>query len=70
MVSMMTDDGVMVHGSGCYDYAFEYTRFHLTFFTGNALEYLGKETGLGYELGEHVYSYSPYRKCKFFRKTN
>ena len=70
MVAMMTDDGMMVHGSGCYDYAFEYTRFHLTFFTGNALEYLGKETGLGYELGEHVYSYSPYRKCKFFRKTN
>ena len=69
MLSMMTDDGVMVHGSGCYDYAFEYTRFHLTFFTGNSLEYLCKETGLGFELGEHVYSYSPFRKCKFFRTT-
>ena len=65
MSSMLKPGGCMIHGSGCYEYAFEYTRFHLFFFVGKSLEYISRDAGLKYSLGERVYSYSPFRKCKF-----
>ena len=65
MSSMLKPGGCMIHGSGCYEYAFEYTRFHLFFFVGRSLGYISRDAGLKYSLGERVYSYSPFRKCKF-----
>ncbi len=65
MSAMLKPGGCMIHGSGCYEYAFEYTRFHLFFFVGKSLEYISRDAGLKYSLGERVYSYSPFRKCKF-----
>ena len=38
-------DSMMLHSTPCFEYAYEYTRFHLIFFTGDALEYLAAKTG-------------------------
>lgn len=37
-------DSLMLHSTPCFEYAYEYTRFHLIFFTGRALEYLANKT--------------------------
>ncbi len=37
MASLLKDNGLMVHKTPCYSYSYEYTRFHLYFFTGNSL---------------------------------
>lgn len=40
----------MAHATGCFDYAYEYTRFHLFFYTGNSLECLAKKLGMKYKM--------------------
>ena len=65
MADLLKQGGCMVHGSGCYEYAFEYTRFHLTFFTGKSLDFLGRTLNMDIELGERTAPASPFRKCKF-----
>ena len=67
MAGLLTSDGQMSHASGCYEYAFEYTRFHLFFLTGQSLGRLASSAGLSYELGERLFSYSPARICLFSR---
>lgn len=69
MGTLLKPDAVMVHGSGCYEYAFEYTRFHLYFLTGNSLQRLASLAGFTVELGERLFPYSPARLCKFTRRT-
>lgn len=39
------DTCLMSHATPCYEYCYEYTRFHLIFYTGKALDYLCKKTG-------------------------
>lgn len=36
----------MAHSTACYEYKFEYTRFHTCFYTGKAVQYLCEKTGL------------------------
>lgn len=36
---------LMAHSTPCYEYCYEYTRFHLVFYTGKSLEYLCEKTG-------------------------
>lgn len=36
----------MAHSTACYEYKFEYTRFHTCFYTGNAVDTLCKRTNL------------------------
>lgn len=36
----------MAHSTACYEYKFEYTRFHTCFYTGNAVEALCKRTNM------------------------
>ena len=36
----------MAHSTGCYEYMFEYTRFHMYFFTGRSLDVLAENAGL------------------------
>lgn len=38
--------GRMAHSTACYDYAFEFTRFHIHFYTGKSIDYLCNTTGL------------------------
>ena len=68
MSSLLNPNGEMVHCSGCYEYAFEYTRFHLVFFTGNSLRHVADAIGMQYELGERQFDYSPARLCRFSAK--
>lgn len=37
--------GKMIHSTACYDYVYEYTRFHLFFYTGRSIDKLCEETG-------------------------
>lgn len=46
MKAIMSDDGIMVHSTACYNYIYEYTRFHLFFYTGTSVEEICKQTGL------------------------
>lgn len=46
MKAIMSDDGIMVHSTACYNYVYEYTRFHLFFYTGTSVEEICKQTGL------------------------
>lgn len=40
---------LMAHSTACYNYKFEYTRFHTCFFTGDAVSYLCKMTNMDVE---------------------
>ena len=68
MMSLLKREGEMAHCSGCYEYAFEYTRFHLFFLTGGSLLRLCSRAGLSYKLGDRLFDYSPARICQFRRK--
>lgn len=63
MKSILKDSGsMMVHATPCYEYSYEYTRFHVLFFTGNSIHSLCRKAGLeAYDrldtvIGEHTYS--------------
>lgn len=43
---LLTSDGLMAHATACYEYKFEYTRFHTCFYTGDSVRELCKKTGL------------------------
>ncbi len=43
---LATPDAKMAHTTGCYDYKYEYTRFHVYFFTGKAVDVLCEKAGL------------------------
>jgi len=38
----------MAHSTGCYKYMFEFTRFHMYFFTGRSLDIISENAGLTY----------------------
>lgn len=40
---------LMAHSTPCYEYSFEYTRFHLFFFTGSSVDVICKKCGLKVE---------------------
>ena len=68
MTRLLKRGGEMAHCSGCYEYAFEYTRFHLFFLTGGSLQRLCSRAGLSYKLGDRLFDYSPARICQFRRR--
>ena len=68
MAGLLKDGAEMAHCSGCYEYAFEYTRFHLFFLTGKSLKRLSAAAGLTSRLGDRLFDYSPARICKFGKK--
>ncbi len=43
-------DRLMAHATGCYEYVYEYTRFHMYFFTGRSLDVLCERAGLEHGL--------------------
>ena len=55
MKSLLKPDGKMYHATGCYEYAFEYTRFHLFFFLGRSLQLLAQKSGLEVKLTDRIY---------------
>ena len=47
MKSLLKDtNSKMAHSTACYEYKYEFTRFHTCFYTGNAVQYLCKRAGL------------------------
>ena len=46
MKSLINDGGMMVHATPCYRYEYEYSRFHLFFFTGNSVNVMAHRVGL------------------------
>jgi hypothetical protein len=53
MASLLPPDGLMSHATPCFEYRFEFTRFHLFFFLGRSRAFLADEAGLamqGYEV--------------------
>lgn len=46
MKSILKESGVMVHSTACYNYVYEYTRFHLYFYTGDSVKAICSRVGL------------------------
>lgn len=67
MSSLVKEGGRMVHVTGCWEYMYEYTRFHLFFFLGRSREVLARESGL--RLVDYVRDDAnpalPYYSCTF-----
>lgn len=42
---LKSKESLMLHSTPCFEYAYEYTRFHLIFFTGKSSECLAKRSG-------------------------
>lgn len=67
MSSLLKEGGRMVHVTGCWEYMYEYTRFHFFFFLGRSREVLARESGL--HLVEYVRDDAdpalPYYSCTF-----
>ncbi|HEX9398467.1 MAG TPA: methyltransferase domain-containing protein [Anaeromyxobacter sp.] len=54
LTTLLTDDAAsMVHATACYRYEYEYSRFHLFFFTGRSAEVLAQRAGLRLEHTDH-----------------
>ncbi len=43
---LIDNNGKMIHSTPCYDYLYEYTRFHLFFYTGKSLQILCDHVGM------------------------
>lgn len=43
---LATPDSKMSHGTACYLYKYEYTRFHMFFFTGKSIQLIAQQAGL------------------------
>ena len=65
MRMILRDGGRMSHCTGCYEYAYEYTRFHYVFYTGDSLGILADKCGLNAELGGRLKEAEPARICVF-----
>ena len=66
MSSLLKPRGMMAHCTGCYDYAWEFTRFHMFFLTGTSLYVLAERAGLVAELQDYLYPGKlPARVCLF-----
>ena len=64
MMSMLKPGARMAHATPCYEYLYEFTRFHLFFFPGRSRELLASKSGLtidSFEVDEH------YMNCVFSR---
>jgi hypothetical protein len=48
MASLLKKGCYMVHTTPCYQYSYEYTRFHLYFFTGNSIRFICDKANLEY----------------------
>ncbi len=46
LASVLNPGGRMSHATPCYEYLYEYTRFHLFFFLGRSRNYLAQHAGL------------------------
>jgi 2-polyprenyl-3-methyl-5-hydroxy-6-metoxy-1,4-benzoquinol methylase len=46
MASLLTAGGRMAHATPCYEYRYEYTRFHLFFYLGRSRKVLADKAGL------------------------
>jgi len=46
MASLLTAGGRMAHATPCYEYLYEYTRFHLFFYLGRSKKVLAEKVGL------------------------
>jgi hypothetical protein len=51
--AILQEGAHMAHTTPCYRYCYEFSRFHLYFFTGRSLEFLGKRTHLRIEDTEY-----------------
>lgn len=43
---LLADDGRLIHATPCFEYLYEFSRFHLYFFTGRSPEVLAKKSNL------------------------
>ena len=46
MANLLPSDGLMSHATPCFEYRFEFTRFHLFFFLGRSKAFLAEQAGL------------------------
>ena len=52
MKSLLRDEktDLMAHATPCFEYAYEYTRFHLVFYTGGSIASVARQIGSSVEI--------------------
>jgi len=70
--SLLKDaSSIMVHATPCYEYLYEYTRFHVNFYLGNSIHVLCRQAGLeAFGRHEDILSGHPYTSYKFRQISN
>jgi CBS domain-containing protein len=70
MRSLLADDeSEIIHTTACYEYLYEYSRFHLSFYTEDSINVLSERSGLTHSQFLRDNSMGiPYISCKFRRK--
>lgn len=65
--SLLKEHGKMAHATACYHYVYEFTRFHLFFFTGNSVNKICEQTGFDIvdkiEIPDELYYCYVYQKA-------
>jgi len=46
LAALLNDGGKIIHATPCFDYKYEFSRFHVFFFTGKSPEVLAQKTGM------------------------
>lgn len=64
---LLADGGKMAHATACYKYVYEYTRFHLYFYTGNSVETICERIGL--KLIDQIENFLNLYYCCVFEKS-
>ena len=49
MRKLLKPEGILLHATPCFEYLYEFTRFHLFFFLGRSREVLAEKTGMKLE---------------------
>lgn len=60
MRKFLKPNGIMIHGTHCYKYCFEYSKFHLYFLQGKSIDFLCQNTGFTY--------YNKNKEIKIYKK--
>ena len=67
MKSLLKDpSSIMIHATACYEYLYEFSRFHVTFFIDDSIHFLAARSNLEvYDRVDTTILGGPYISCKF-----
>ena len=65
---LKNSESLLAHSTACYEYKYEFTIFHVHFYTGKSLNYLLNDTGLS--IAGHYKDTNSEYDCYVFKSTS